>query len=231
VAQKRVMALRGLREAAPVNFLLRRSRAVMLLDTRERSPIVLLRCGGLAFLTTARAPCRSVIFAFGHRRPCGPIGGNRRLEVIDTGDVLDDVVTAIVPDIDFERRSRSWSSRCPAVQAAGAMLRRSWWPRRLPPSAKWHVRPAPALPIPSARVGLAEPRKRLVTTGTGSIYAGAPADLCRWYEAGIRIFIGTIALEGTSTLHKSSFHAQLRVMPLELTRSSVPELFLASHAL
>jgi hypothetical protein len=28
---------------------------------------------------------------------CGPIGGNRRLEIIDTGDVHNDVVSSIVP--------------------------------------------------------------------------------------------------------------------------------------
>ncbi len=34
---------------------------------------------GLGVCATS-APCRSVIFAFGHRRQCGPIGCNRRLE-------------------------------------------------------------------------------------------------------------------------------------------------------
>jgi len=29
-----------------------------------------------------------------------PYSGNRRLEIIDTGDVLDDVVAGLVPDID-----------------------------------------------------------------------------------------------------------------------------------
>jgi hypothetical protein len=54
------------------------------------------------FLTTTRAPCLSVIFDRWPSQTCGPISSNRRLEVTDLGDVLDDVLAGLVlsvPDV------------------------------------------------------------------------------------------------------------------------------------
>ena len=55
---------------------------------------------------------------------CGPIGGNRRLEVIDPCNVLDDVVAGVVPDIDSKGEvGLGLHNAAPAVfGGAGAML-------------------------------------------------------------------------------------------------------------
>jgi hypothetical protein len=59
---------------------------------------------------------------------CGSIGGNRRLEIIDAGDVVNEALAGIVPDIDSKGEVGLDLHGCrpparPRVPAAGWMLR------------------------------------------------------------------------------------------------------------
>jgi hypothetical protein len=51
-----------------------------------------------------RPSCRSVIFAFGHRRHAAQLGRDGSLEVVNAGDVLHDAVALVIPNIDAERK-------------------------------------------------------------------------------------------------------------------------------